>query len=152
MFKQEVLIKNVPFKKVIESFHDKDFVRYLIKFQPVEMISWSGIKSGEKAKFRFWFFGWREMSVVHKNYVSNKNQLSFEDHGEVLPFGLVDWKHEHIVKQVKEGILITDLVSFSGESLRLHSFVKIIMLFPIIIRRITYKMWFNRLIKQNKGI
>ena len=147
MFKQEVLIKNVPFKKVIESFHDKDFVRYLIKFQPVEMISWSGIKSGEKAEFRFWFFGWREMSVVHKNYVSNKNQLSFEDHGEVLPFGLVDWKHEHIVKQVKDGILITDLVSFSGESLKLNPFIKIIMLFPIIIRRITYKMWFNRLIK-----
>ena len=147
MFKQEVLIKNVPFKKVIESFHDKDFVRYLIKFQPVEMISWSGIKSGEKAEFRFWFFGWREMSVVHKNYVLNKNQLSFEDHGEVLPFGLVDWKHEHIVKQVKDGILITDLVSFSGESLRLNSFIKIIMLFPIIIRRITYKMWFNRFIK-----
>ena len=152
MFKQEVLIKNVPFKKVIESFHDKDFVRYLIKFQPVEMISWTGIKSGKKAKFRFWFFGWREMSVVHKNYVSNKNQLSFEDHGEVLPFGLVNWKHEHVVKQVKDGILITDLVSFSGESLRLNSFIKIIMLFPIIIRRITYKMWFNRLIKQNKGI
>ena len=147
MFKQEVLIKNVPFKKVIESFHDKDFVRYLIKFQPVEMISWSGIKSGEKAEFRFWFFGWREMSVVHKNYVLNKNQLSFEDHGEVLPFGLVDWKHEHIVKKVKDGILVTDLVSFSGESLRLNSFIKILMLFPIIIRRITYKMWFNRLIK-----
>jgi len=147
MFKQEVLIKNVPFKKVIESFHDKDFVRYLIKFQPVEMISWSGIKSGEKAEFRFWFFGWREMSVVHKNYVLNKNQLSFEDHGEVLPFGLVDWKHEHIVKKVKDGILVTDLVSFSGESSRLNSFIKIIMLFPIIIRRITYKMWFNRLIK-----
>ena len=147
MFKQEVLIKNVPFKKVIESFHDKDFVRYLIKFQPVEMISWSGIKSGEKAEFRFWFFGWREMSVVHKNYVLNKNQLSFEDHGEVLPFGLVDWKHEHIVKKVKDGILVTDLVSFSGESLRLNSFIKIIMLFPIIIRRITYKMWFNRFIK-----
>ncbi len=152
MFKQEVLIKNVPFKKVIESFHNKDFVRYLIKFQPVEMISWSGIKSGERAEFRFWFFGWREMSVVHKNYVSNKNQLSFEDHGEVLPFGLVDWKHEHIVKKVKDGILITDLVSFSGESLKLNSFIKIIMLFPIMIRRITYKMWFNRLIRQNKGI
>ena len=57
MFKQEVLIKNVPFKKVIESFHDKDFVRYLIKFQPVEMISWSGIKSGEKGRISvlvFW--------------------------------------------------------------------------------------------------
>jgi len=147
MFKQEVLIKNVPIKKVIESFHDKDFVRYLIKFQPVEMISWSGIKSGEKAEFRFWFFGWREMSVVHKNYVLNKNQLSFEDHGEVLPFGLVDWKHEHIVKQVKDGISITDLVSFSGKSIRLNPFIKLIMLFPIIIRRITYKMWFNRLIK-----
>ena len=147
MYKQEVLIKNVPTKKVIESFHDKDFVKYLIKFQPVEMISWNGIKSGEKAAFRFWFFGWREMSVVHKNYVLNKNQLSFEDHGEVLPFGLVDWKHEHIVKQVKDGILITDLVSFSGESLRLNSFIKVIMLFPILIRRITYKMWFNRLTK-----
>ena len=79
MFKQEVLIKNVPFKKVIESFHDKDFVRYLIKFQPVEMISWTGIKSGKKAKFRFWFFGWREVSVVHKNYVSNKSSDWFHE-------------------------------------------------------------------------
>ncbi len=147
MFKQEVLIKNVSIKKVIKSFHDKDFVKYLIKFQPVKIISWSGIKSGEKAEFRFWFFGWREMSVVHKNYVSSKNQLSFEDHGEVLPFGLVDWKHEHIVEQVKNGILITDLVSFSGKGSRLNLLIKLIMLFPIIIRRITYKMWFNRLIK-----
>jgi len=147
MFKQEVLIKNVPIKKVIESFHDKNFVKYLIKFQPVEMISWNGIKSGEEAKFRFWFFGWREMSVVHKNYVSNKNQLSFEDHGKVLPFGLVDWKHEHTVKQVKDGILITDLVSFSSKSSRLNPFIKLIMLSPIVIRRITYIMWFNQLIK-----
>ena len=44
MFKQEVLIKNVPIKKVIESFHDKDFVKYLIKFQIEVMLLFSKLQ------------------------------------------------------------------------------------------------------------
>tara|TARA_B100001250_G_scaffold409200_1_gene433071 strand:- start:355 stop:822 length:468 start_codon:yes stop_codon:yes gene_type:complete len=141
MFKQEVLIKEVLPSEVIESFHNKDFVTFLIKFQPVKIMAWDGIKSGKLAEFKFWFFGWKKMNVIHKNYVLKSNHLSFEDHGSLLPFGLKNWKHKHIVEKVNEGTLITDLVSFNGGGIA-KIFIKPIMLFPIALRRITYKIWF----------
>jgi len=151
MFKQKVLIKKVLPAKVIESFHDKDFVSFLIKFQPVKIVVWNGIKNGKLAEFKFWFFGWKTMNVIHKNYVLKTNHLSFEDHGNLLPFGLKNWKHRHIIEKVNNGTLITDLVSFEGNSFK-NIFIKPIMLFPIVIRRITYKIWFYYFNKTDRSL
>ena len=151
MYKQEVLIKGVLPSKVIESFHNKDFVTFLIKFQPVKIIAWDGIKDGKLAEFKFWFFGWKKMNVIHKNYLLKSNYLSFEDHGSLLPFGLKKWKHKHIVEKVNEGTLITDLVSFDGNGFT-KIFVKPIMLFPIALRKMTYKIWFYHINKANRTI
>ncbi len=148
MFKQEVLIKKVLPSEVIKSFHSKNFVQFLIKFQPVKIIAWEGIKSGKLAKFKFWFFGWRKMNVIHKNYILKSDHLSFEDHGNLLPFGLKAWKHRHIVKKVNGGTLITDLIFFDDKGLK-NIIIKPIMLFPIALRKITYKIWFYYINKKN---
>ena len=141
MYKQKIFLKKIKPSKVIESFHDENFVKFLINYQPVKIIEWNGIKNGDKADFEFWFFGWRKMNVIHRNYILKINHLSFEDHGIVLPFGLKNWKHRHVVEKVNKGTLITDIVSFDISGFT-NVFIIPIMLFPIVLRRITYKIWF----------
>ena len=83
------------------------------------------------------------MSVVHKNYSSTKDYLSFEDRGLILPFGLKGWKHQHIVKGHDRGSLIIDKIILPKETSLKKFFIYPVMFFPIFIRRITYKIWFN---------
>ena len=148
-FKQKVHIKRTSPVDVIESFHRIDFVNFLISLQPVKIIKWTGIKNGESASFKFWFFGWKRMDVLHQNYTSKPDYLSFEDHGVGLPFGLASWKHRHIIEKVQNGTLITDIISFDEGTLVKKFLIKPIMLFPIVTRRLSYKFWFYFM--KNKG-
>ena len=89
------------------------------------------------------------MDVIHQNYTSNPDYVSLEDHGVGLPFGLASWKHRHIIEKVPNGTLITDIISFDESTLIKRFLVKPIMLFPIITRRFSYKVWFYFL--NNRG-
>tara|TARA_B110000438_G_scaffold292093_1_gene329928 strand:+ start:291 stop:737 length:447 start_codon:yes stop_codon:yes gene_type:complete len=141
-FTQKVLLKKVSTSHVIKSFHEIKFVKFLISTQPVKILEWKGISNGDNASFKFWFFGWKRMDVIHQNYNSKANYLSFEDHGVGLPFGLLSWKHRHVIEKVPKGTLITDSISFDENSIVKKFLIKPIMLFPIITRKITYKVWF----------
>ena len=141
-FHQKTILKNIDSEDVIQCFHSKEFIKFLTAGQPVKIHEWSGIDNNKQAAFSFWFFGWRHMSVVHENYNCSKDYLSFEDIGIDLPFGLKSWKHNHIVKPYESGSVIIDKV-YIGEKKSLKTFfIYSIMLFPIIIRKITYKIWF----------
>ena len=94
-YNQKVKIKNTPFNKVVDSFHDLDFVKFLITLQPVKIIKWAGILDGDRAHFMFWFFGWKDFKVVHKNYTkATKNFFCFTDYGQNLPLGLIYWNSD----------------------------------------------------------
>ena len=56
------------------------------------------------------------MSVVHENYSVSQENLSFDDKGLVLPFGLKSWRHQHIVQPHKSGALIIDKVFIDEEN------------------------------------
>ena len=143
VFYQKTIIKNTKPVDVIRCFHNYEFIKFLILGQPVKIESWIGIENNKKASFSFWFFGWRRMSVVHENYNLSQDYLSFEDKGFILPFGLKSWRHQHIVKSYGTGALIIDKITLPREKSFKKYFIYPIMLFPIIIRRITYKIWFN---------
>ena len=66
LFKQKVHLKKINQYDVIESFHNRDFVDFLISFQPVKILKWTGIKNGESASFKFWFFGWKKWMLFIK--------------------------------------------------------------------------------------
>ena len=143
-FTQKTFIKNVDPMDVVRCFHSHKFIEFLTLGQPVKIESWKGIDNNKEASFLFWFFGWRKMSVVHKNYSLNREYLSFEDIGVTLPFGLKSWKHRHVVKPYKTGTLIIDQISLEEKNNNLKKYlIYPLMLFPIIIRKITYKIWFN---------
>ena len=111
-FTQQVKLTKTHPLDVIKSFHDKGFIKYLTAAQPVRIDSWNGIDDDKEASFSFWFFGWRKIKVVHKNYSISDSRLYFEDLGTSLPFGLSKWKHQHIVEPYRKGsIIIADTVN-----------------------------------------
>ncbi len=141
-FKQKVILKNIDITDVIQSFHDRRFVDFLTALQPVQIKNWNGIENNKKAAFSFWFFGWKDIKVVHKNYEVSGTHLHFEDKGLELPFELLEWHHHHIVQSYKDGAMIIDKVQMNSNRSIGKFFIYGIMLFPILIRRITYRIWF----------
>ena len=140
-FNQKTVLKNIAPQDVIQCFHSPKFIKFLIAGQPVKIRDWSGLKIARKLLFLLVF--WLEkMSVVHENYNCSEDFLSFEDIGLILPFGLKNWKHKHIVKAHKLGAVIIDKIYIDNEKSLKTFFIYPIMLFPIIIRKITYKIWF----------
>ena len=141
-YSQKVYLKGISPFDVIKSFHKYDFVKFLTALQPVRINSWTGIDHNKKASFSFWFFGWRDFSVIHKNYSVEKNHLYFEDHGEDIPFGLNEWKHVHKIEEYSNGSVIYDTITIDKSSIMKRIFIHPIMLFPIFIRHLSYKIWF----------
>ena len=142
VFQQKTVIKDKDVSNIIRSFENEKFLKYLIFGQPVKIVDWNGIDNGKKASFLFWFFGWRKISVIHRNYVKRKNYLYFTDVGKLLPFGLNNWEHHHIVKAHHNGSVIIDKIFIDTDNFIKKYFVTRLMLFPIILRKITYKLWF----------
>ena len=148
VYEQQVILKDVKASDVIQSFHDRKFVDFLTALQPVKILNWDGIESGKVASFSFWFFGWRIMKVVHEGYETEDKYLHFIDKGLELPFGLDDWNHHHIVEAKGDNVIISDRVQMHSDSRAKLYFIYPIMIFPILIRKITYKVWFYNKIKK----
>ena len=141
-FRQETIIKNVDTLDIIRSFHNYKFINFLTIGQPVKINSWTGIYDGKRASFSFWFFGWKKMAVRHQGYEVGRHHLHFVDVGEILPFGLKDWEHHHIVKSHGSGSVIIDEIKMDKSSFVKKYVVLPIMLLPVLIRKVTYKIWF----------
>ena len=141
-YNQKVEIKNITFEKVSSAFHSIKIVKFLTGFQPVQIIEWSGIENGKIAYFKLWFFGWKNFKVKHESYMKSNNELFFIDRGIELPLGIKYWKHKHIIKRNGEGVIIQDLVSFSHANIFMEYLLFPILMFPIIIRKLFYKIYF----------
>ena len=142
-YNQTVTIKNINFKKVSTAFHSIKLVKFLINFQPVKIIEWSGIEDDKIAYFKLWLFGWKNFKVKHQEYKLNNNELSFIDKGIVLPLGIKSWKHKHIIIKDGKNTIIKDLVHFSHSNRYLGYLLFPILMFPIIIRIFLYKIYFK---------
>ena len=144
-YNQTVKIKNVDFKIVNQAFHSINFVNFLTSFQPVKIINWSGVKDGDEAYFKLWFFGWKDFKVKHEKYNVSEMKLSFIDRGIKLPLGIDSWEHTHIVKMDKEHTIIKDKVCFTHSNNFLSYMLYPILIFPIFIRKFLYKVYFIKL-------
>ena len=143
IYYQKVKIKNTSFHNVVSSFHNLNFVKFLIICQPVKIIAWDGINNNDRAHFMFWFLGWKDFKVVHDNYQKPTNILfSFVDKGEILPLGLKYWKHKHSVLYENDEVFIIDDVNFEHKNI-FFFFLYPILVAPIFIRKILYRLYFG---------
>ena len=141
-YKQKVKIKNIDFEIVSKAFHSIDLVVFLTSFQPVKIVNWSGIESGVIAYFKLWFFGWKDFKVKHEEYKLSNKKLFFIDTGLKLPFGISFWKHIHIVEHHGKNTIIKDIVSYSHPNNFIGFLLFPMLMFPIIIRRLLYRLYF----------
>ena len=143
-YNQKVLIKKQTTQKIIKAFHDIKFVKFLMLLQPIKIINWDGIENKRKASFYVWFFGWKKFEVEHSNYNISDNHLSFVDQGIKLPLGIKSWHHEHTVKKHHKGTIIIDKLNFSHSNQLTGFLIYPLLVFPIFIRNILYKIYFAK--------
>ena len=141
-YKQNVKLKNISFEIVSLAFHSIRLVEFLTQSQPVKIIEWTGIQNGNKAHFKLWFFGWKNFKVMHDAYQKSDNSLYFIDRGIDLPLGIKSWEHQHIVKKEHEMVIIKDIINYSHSNRYIGFLLYPILIFPIIIRKILYKLYF----------
>tara|TARA_B100000902_G_scaffold353499_1_gene364981 strand:+ start:272 stop:733 length:462 start_codon:yes stop_codon:yes gene_type:complete len=144
LYKQTVILRKIDYVDVVSAFQNLEFVKFLIKWQPVKIVNWDGIYNGDIAHFKFWFFSWHNFEVKHHLYQFNKNQLSFEDKGINLPLGIKSWNHQHIVIKEDDGIIIKDHINFSHHYYLMGLMLYPLLVFPIFVRKILYKKYFRR--------
>ncbi len=142
-YSHKVKIKSVDFNDVKLAFHQYSFISFLTKLQPVKIISWDGIESGKKAKFKFWFFGWKQLTVCHEKYINTNSKLSFYDKGVDLPLGIKFWSHFHAVSKSEGVVYIEDLFEYRHENKIIEKILYPIMIAPIVLRKLTYKLFFK---------
>ena len=138
---QKVEIDCSDIKKVKSEFNNILFLKHLTKLLPVKIIEWDGTYDGAKAHLAFWFFGWRDFIVNHKENSENKISFSFVDEGINLPFYLKNWRHKHEAYKENDFIIIKDEVNFTADSKFLDLFLFPLLVMPILIRKIFYKTY-----------
>lgn len=144
-YSQEVRVKKINMKKVVESFHDIKIVKFLTLFQPIKIIEWSGIENKKVAHFKLWFLGWQNFKVEHSDYKLDDDGLYFIDNGILLPLGLSFWRHEHIVRSDGEDVIIEDRLAIKHKSAILGVLLFPMLIFPIVIRKFLYNIFYRRL-------
>tara|TARA_Y100000768_G_scaffold336514_1_gene278219 strand:- start:818 stop:1258 length:441 start_codon:yes stop_codon:yes gene_type:complete len=144
LYKQTVNIKDRNIEKVIDSFHKRDFINFLISFQPVKIIKWDGIENNLSAHLKFWLFKWHSFIVIHENYMRTDNSLSFVDKGTTLPLGITKWNHLHKVEYSNNKIVIGDSIEFKHRYYIFEFMLYPILISPIIMRKFLYKIYFKK--------
>ena len=74
---QKVKIDCSDIKKVKGEFNNILFLKHLTKLLPVKIIEWDGTYDGAKAHLAFWFFGWRDFIVNHRENIEDDIKFSF---------------------------------------------------------------------------
>ncbi|MAV70316.1 MAG: hypothetical protein CMG04_06080 [Candidatus Marinimicrobia bacterium] len=138
---QKVKIDCSDIKKVKGEFNNILFLKHLTKLLPVKIIEWDGTYDGAKAHLAFWFFGWRDFIVNHRENIEDDIKFSFVDEGISLPFYLKSWRHIHGAYKERDLIIIKDEVNFTTNSKFLDLILFPMLMMPIIIRKILYKTY-----------
>ena len=138
---QKVEIGCSDMKKVKGEFNNILFLKHLTKLLPVKIIEWDGTYDGAKAHLAFWFFGWRDFIVNHRENIEDDVKFSFVDEGISLPFYLKSWRHIHGAYKERDLIIIKDEVNFTTDSKFLDLILFPMLVMPIIIRKILYKTY-----------
>lgn len=143
-YTQTVIINDIEFSKVISHFQNINFVKFLISFQPVRLIKWDGIMNNNKAHFQFWLFFWHDFEVKHSLINLSDSELIFKDIGTKLPLGLIFWEHTHTIIQGNNSVCIKDDIKLNHNNMLLGFLLYPILVAPIFIRKILYKLYFNK--------
>ena len=112
MIYKQIVALDSDYNFVKSSFRELNFLKHLIKWQPVKLVRWDGIENGDIAHMKIWFFGWKDFIVKHQFHKESNIILSFTDSNLSLPLGLTFWNHYHEVNNKNNIVTIIDDIEF----------------------------------------
>lgn len=130
--------------EVFESF-DLDLFRFLAPPSfAAEIRKFEGKNIGDLVEIYFKF-------PINSLWVSeitaleiNDNQAFFIDEGLQLPFGLVHWRHKHIIAKNGSKSIIIDVIEYRSKSKILDLLLYPFFLISFLPRKYLYKKYFNQ--------
>lgn len=133
-------------KEVFEKFTKELLLFVSMPYPRFKLIHFNGSSVGSvvEAELDMIIKKVKWVSVVTEHEVQSEKSW-FVDEGTVMPFGMIYWRHKHLVEQRNDGAYIIDDLTFHG-----NNFFKSLMLYFMFIpafyyRKPRYKMYFKKL-------
>ena len=133
------------YKDIMRQFDRKLFEALKPSLADMEVVSFTGSKTGDKVHIRFNSPIKTEWISLITDHGENEKESFFIDEGVQLPFPLSYWQHKHIVRKITNTTsYIIDDMTFKGPN-----FIISWLLYPAIYigfypRKKIYKKYFGR--------
>lgn len=135
-----------PLSNIFKLFN-KDMFFFLTKNAPVKPIRYDGDYIGAEIHLQM-LLPWKDewISVITDRKEGEKLSY-FTDKGKKLPYNIKKWQHKHIVKKVKNGIIIEDDISFESTNWFFNQFWRLSFIPQFLMRKKQYKKYLNKCLK-----
>jgi len=135
---------NATFQRVSKGFNEKLFKSLLPPSYFVKLLRYDGEQPGSIIHLRFllpWKSDW--VSRITDSKKTN-DEYYFIDVGDNLPYGLKQWSHRHIVKQLTPSkTAIVDEIDFSTGNKIFDVMVYPLLLIAFLPRKRSYRKFFE---------
>jgi len=131
--------------RVIEQFDRKLFEALAPRQGKMEVVEFTGSKKGDRVHVRFispFKADW--VSKITDDYQDSRRAY-FVDEGDVMPFGLAFWEHQHIVEKLDEDTCqIIDHIRYKGKNTLITLVLYPLFYFGFRPRKNIYQSFFGR--------
>lgn len=123
---------------------NKDMFYALTKNAPVKPLRYDGDYVGSEIHLKM-LFPWEDtwVSVITERK-EGANLCFFIDEGQKLPFNIIKWRHTHIIRKTKYGVIIEDDIYFKSANLILDYFWWISFIPQFLFRKRQYKNYLKK--------
>lgn len=125
---------------VFARFDQKLFEALSPPLMPVKVLRFDGCEVGHEIHLALPVGEW--ISLISERGVGEAESF-FVDEGRKLPFPFVYWRHKHIVRGAKEGVLLIDAIEYKTKSPVLDILVKPVLWAMFKARHPVYRRYFQ---------
>lgn len=124
---------------VFARFDQKLFEALSPPLMPVRVLRFDGCEVGHEIHLSLPVGEW--ISLITERVVGDSESF-FVDEGKKLPFPFVYWRHQHIVRGAKEGVILIDAIEYKTKSPLLDILVRPVLWMMFKARHPVYRRYF----------
>ena len=125
---------------VFSQFDQKLFEALSPPLMPAKVLRFDGCEVGHEIHLTLPVGEW--ISLITERVVGETESF-FIDEGKKLPFPFVYWRHQHIVRGTKEGVLLIDAIEYKTKSAVLDILVRPVLWIMFKARHPVYRRFFQ---------
>ncbi len=133
---------NADFQTVYEAFDEQLFKALNPPLLPVKLLRFDGCKKGDEVHLQF-PFGMKWVSLITDSQLDTSGFV-FVDEGQVLPFPLKKWKHQHKILRKKKMTIIVDDIQYQTPHILLDWLLYPVLYTQFLYRKPIYQRYFDK--------